>query len=119
MGTKITDIGGGKDFAPTAELKTIGASITGVLGEMRTIPSPYEKPYVVYSLKVTDAACKFTSNKKEVEPEANSIVDVFAPTRLQRQLAQVQAGQTVSIKYLGTTKLGKGNPAHMFEVEVI
>jgi hypothetical protein len=45
-------------------------------------------------------------------------VDAFAPTRLARQLAQVTIGETVTITYAGTKKVGKGNPAHCFTVEV-
>lgn len=117
MGKFVSDMDGSK-FAPTAEIKTAGAMIKGILGEKRAVPSKYEKPYNVFSLKVIDADCKFVSDKQEVTPEVGTVVDVFAPTRLNNQLSKVAAGQTVTIKYLGTKKSGKGNPAHTFSVEV-
>lgn len=122
MGTKINDMVGMADFLATANIReNVGDSITGVLGACRTLKSGYEKPYVIYTLAVQDANCKFVKNKKAYEPVAGENIELFAPTRLQRQLVQVQPGQTVSIKYLGTTKnkSGKGLPGHTFEVEVI
>lgn len=119
MGKIISDMDTSK-FAPTAVLKVAGASITGILGDVRFVKTQYgEKP--VYSMKVADATCKFTLGKDEVEPEAGTMVDIFAPTRLNNQLKQVQKGQTVKIDYLGTVKNkgGKGMPAHSFRCEIL
>lgn len=119
MGRTILDEnGGGGDFNPTALLKQAGAMLKGVLVERREVKTQYGlKP--VYVFKVLEASCKFTLGKdKEVQPEEGSLVDAFAPTRLERQLAQVSAGETVTITYRGTKKVGKGMPAHTFSVEV-
>lgn len=118
MGTKLSDAGGTVEFNATAVIKEAGAVIVGTLVEKRAVTTTYgDMP--VYTMTVKDADCKFTKDKKAYEPAAGEKVDFFASTRLERQLSQVAMGQTVSIKYLGTKKFGKGNPAHTFEVEVI
>jgi hypothetical protein len=120
MGRTIADEnGGGGDFNPTAMLRETGAMLKGTLVEKRDVKTQYGvRP--VYVLKVLDASCKFTLGKerKEVQPEEGSLVDAFAPTRLARQLAHVNMGETVTITYKGTKKVGRGNPAHIFNVEV-
>jgi len=120
MGRKIPDEnGGGSDFAPTASLKETGAMLKGVLIGKRDVKTQYgSKP--VYSFKVLDASCKFTIGKEktEVQPAEGDTVDAFAPTRLARQLEHVTQGETVTITYQGTKKVGRGQPAHFFEVEV-
>ena len=120
MGRVILDEnGGGGDFNPTALLKEEGAMLKGTLVSKRDVKTQYG-PKPVYVFKVLDASCKFTLGKdrKEVQPEEGTLVDAFAPTRLARQLAQVTIGETVTITYAGTKKVGKGNPAHCFTVEV-
>lgn len=117
MGTRILDSnGGGADFAPTALMKEKDAMIKGVLVARRLAKTQYgDKP--VYSLTVLDASCKFTQGKgQEVSPEEGATVDLFASTRLERQLCQVAMGKTVTIKYAGTKKIGKGMPAHVYDV---
>src|ERR1019366_6160387 len=121
MGRVIEDSngGGGGDFAPTALLKEKGAMLKGVLLSKRDVKTKHG-PKLVYSFKVLDASCKFTTgkDKKEVQPTEGDTVDAFAPTRLARQLAQVNEGETVTITYQGTKNTGKGLPAHTFKVEV-
>ena len=110
---------GSGEFAPTALLKEKGAMLKGVLIAKRDVKTQYgAKP--VYSFKVLDASCKFTAGKEktEVQPAEGDTVDAFAPTRLARQLAQVREGETVTITYAGTKKVGKGMPAHCFDVTV-
>ena len=73
----------------------------------------------VYSLTVLDASCEFSLGKgQNVSPEEGATVDLFAPTRLERQLAQVPIGSTVTIVHTGKKKVGKGQPAHTYSVEV-
>lgn len=109
--------GGGGDFAPTALLKEKGAMLKGVLLGKRNVKTQFgDKP--VYSFKVLDASCKFTKGREEFQPEEGATVDAFAPTRLARQLEHVNEGETVTITYAGTKKAGRGNPAHVFTVEV-
>lgn len=129
MGTKLSDAGGTVEFNATAIIKEAGAKIVGTIVEKRSVTTQYgDLP--VYSMVVKSEVkddkdivhatdCKFTKEKKAYEPAEGEKVDFFAPTRLERQLVQVAMGQTVSIKYLGTKKFGKGNPAHVFDVEVI
>src|SRR5258708_522302 len=120
MGRAIPDEnGGGGDFNPTALLKETGAMLKGVLISKRDVKTQYG-PKPVYSFKVLDASCKFTTGKEktEVQPAEGDTVDAFAPTRLARQLAHVSVGETVTITYQGTKKVGRGQPAHIFTVEV-
>lgn len=120
MGRQIADENGaGGTFAPTALLKQEGAMLKGILMGKRDVKTQYgAKP--VFSFKVLDASCKFTLGKErtEVQPEEGATVEAFAPTRLARQLAHVNVGETVTIVYQGTKKVGRGNPAHIFEVTV-
>jgi hypothetical protein len=118
MGRAIPDEGGdGADFAPTAELRETGAMLKGVLlGKRETDMGFGPKP--IYGFKVLDASCKFLLKKAEVQPAEGDAVDVIAPTRLARQLAHVNVGDTVTIEYAGRKKVGKGQPAHIFKVEV-
>ena len=111
--------GAGADFAPTAVLKEKNAMLKGVLVGKRFAKTEFgDKP--VYSFKVLDATCKFTLGKenKEVQPAEGDLVDAFAPTRLVRQLTHVNDGETVTITYVGTKKVGRGMPAHVFTVTV-
>lgn len=119
MGKAIPDEDGGGSFNPTAQLKETGAMLKGILASKRDVKTQYG-PKPVYSFKVLDATCAFTLGKerREVHPEEGALVDAFAPTRLARQLAHVEVGQTVTIAYVGTKKVGRGNPAHIFAVEV-
>jgi hypothetical protein len=118
MSRQIPDQNGGGDFAPTALLKEKDAMLKGVLVGKRDVKTQYG-PKPVYNFKVLDASCRFTAGKdKEVQPAEGDIVDVFAPTRLARQLAQVAEGETVTIIYQGTKKAGRGQPAHFYSVEV-
>lgn len=120
MSRQIPDEGGNSgDFHPTAVLKEEGAMLKGVLMGKRDVKTQYGvKP--VFSFKVLDASCKFTCGKErtEVQPEEGATVEAFAPTRLARQLAHVNEGETVTILYKGTKKVGRGNPAHVFSVVV-
>jgi hypothetical protein len=119
MGRKIADENGGGTFNPTALLKEDGAMLKGVLLSRRDVKTQYG-PQPVYSFKVLDASCRFTLGKEkaEVQPEEGQTVDAFAPTRLARQLAQVNIGETVTIAYAGKKKVGRGQPASIFTVEV-
>lgn len=117
MGRPVPDENGGGDFAPTALLKEEGAMLKGTLVSKREVKTQFGmKP--VYQFKVLDASCRFTKNKEEVRPDEGDLVDAFAPTRLARQLAHVKDGEIVTIKYKGTKKVGRGNPAHIFDVEI-
>lgn len=120
MGRTIADENGGSgDFNPTALLKEAGAMLKGVLVEKREVKTQYG-PKPVYVFKVEDATCKFTLGKerKEVQPEEGALVDAFAPTRLARQLAHVNVGETVTITYAGKKQMARGQAAHTFSVEV-
>jgi len=117
MGRNIPDADGGGEFNATAVLKEKGAMLKGVLVGKRDVKTQFG-PKPVYSFKVLDASCKFLANKVEVRPAEGDTVDAFAPTRLARQLAHVNEGETVTITYSGTKKVGRGNPAHCFNVEV-
>lgn len=118
MGRVIADENGsGGNFNPTAMLRETGAILKGILTAKRDVKTQYgERP--VYTFKVLDASCKFIANKTEVQPAEGDLVDAFAPTRLARQLAHVNVGETVTISYVGQKKVGRGNPAHIFTVEV-
>ena len=117
MGRVIADENGGGTFAPTAMLREKDAMLKGVLNGVREVKTQFGlRP--VYSFKVLDASCRFTSNKQEVQPVEGDLVDVMAPTRLARQLSHVNVGETVTIAYQGTKKVGRGQPAHIFSVEV-
>ncbi len=119
MGRIIADEDGGGEFNPTALIREKDAMLKGVIVEKRDVKTKYGvRP--VYVLKVLDASCKFTLGKdnKEVQPVEGDLVDAFAPTRLARQLAHVNVGETVTITYQGTKKVGRGQPAHTFTVEV-
>jgi len=117
MTREISDENSGGTFAPNAMLRETGATLKGVLNGTREDKTKFGlRP--VYSFKVLDASCKFMQGKQEVRPLEGDLVDVMAPTRLARQLAQVKAGETVTIAYQGTKKVGQGNPAHIFSVVV-
>lgn len=118
MGTKIPDAGGGGKFAPTALMKEEGKMLKGTLISKRNVTTMYgDKP--VYSLKVADASCEFSAGKgQNVSPEEGTEVDLFASTRLERQLVQVPFGKTVTIVHTGKKKFGRGQPAHTYSVEV-
>lgn len=119
MARQIPDQDAGGDFAPTAVLKESGAMLKGIMVGKRDVKTQYG-PKPVYKFKVLDASCRFTIGKErtEVQPEEGATVEAFAPTRLARQLALVNEGETVTIMYKGTKKVGRGNPAHLFSVEV-
>lgn len=119
MGKMIADTnGGGSSFAPTALMKEDGKMLKGVLTGKRYVETMYGKR-PVYSLTVLDATCEFSLGKgQNVSPEEGATVDLFAPTRLERQLVQVPVGSTVTIIHTGKKKVGKGQPAHTFSVEV-
>lgn len=117
MGKMIPDANGGGLFAPTALMKEEGNMLKGVLTGRREVETMYGKR-PVYSLTVLDASCGFTLDKKDVSPEEGTTVDMFATTRLERQLVQVAIGSTVTIIHTGRKKVGKGQPAHTFSVEV-
>lgn len=118
MSKFIKDENGGGSFSPTALMKTEGKMLKGTLTGRREVKTMYgNKP--VYSLTVLDASCDFSIGKGEnVQPEEGATVDLFAPTRLERQLVQVPIGSTVTIIHTGTKKVGKGQPAHTYSVEV-
>jgi len=118
MGKMIADSSGGGSFAPTALMKEEGKMLKGILTSKREVETMYgAKP--VYSLKVEDASCDFSLGKgQNVTPEAGATVDLFAPTRLERQLVQVPLGKSVTIIHTGKKKVGKGQPAHTYSVEV-
>ncbi len=116
MGKKLSDAAG--LFAPTAYLKEKDAMLKGVLAGSRIIKTKFGDK-TVYSFKVVDATCRFVLDKADVEPEAGATVDVMPSSRLERQLAQAQVGQTLTIKYLGLgKKVGGMNAPHLFDVEV-
>lgn len=117
MPRNIPDENGGGEFNPTALLKEEGATLKGIMVTRREAKTIYGmKP--VYTFKVLDANCRFTKDKKEVEPNQGDLVDFFASTRLARQLAHVNEGETVTVGYLGTKKVGRGQPAHIFNVTI-
>lgn len=115
MGKKINDDSG--SFNPTAVIKVAGAMVKGTFQGVRLVDTKFgKKP--VYTVKVLDADCKFTVGKDEAYPNEGDTIDIFAPTRLAKQLAKVQTGQVVTVKYLGLGKNQRGNPPHLFDVEV-
>lgn len=116
MGKFIPDANGGGNFAPTALMKEEGKMIRGVLESVRSAKTQYG-PRPVYSIKVTDATCAFTQGDATVTPEGGTVVDMFAPTRLERQLVKVPFGTEVTITHVGMKKVGKGQPAHIYTVE--
>jgi hypothetical protein len=118
MGKMISDANGTNSFAPTALMKEEGKMLKGVLTGRREVETMYgKKP--VYSLTVLDASCEFSLGKGQtVSPEEGTAVDLFAPTRLERQLTQVPIGSTVTIIHTGKKKAAKGQPAHTYSVEV-
>jgi hypothetical protein len=117
MGKMIPDTNGGGTFAPTALMKEEGKMLKGILTGKREVETTYgKKP--VYSLTVLDASCGFTLDKQDISPEEGASVDLFAPTRLERQLTQVPIGSTVTIIHTGKKKVGRGQPAHTYSVEV-
>lgn len=117
MGRAIPDENGGGEFNPTAMLREEGAMLKGTIVTKRDAKTEYGlKP--VYTVKVLDASCRFVKDKQDVEPEEGALVDFFAPTRLARQLAHVAEGETVTIKYKERRKVGRGQPAHIFDVVV-
>lgn len=114
---KVPDMNGGGDFNPSAILKETNAMIEGVLESVRQVKTQYgEKP--VYTMRVQEYTCRFVKGDKVMEPTENSKVDFFAPTRLNRQLENLGFGKLVRITYAGQKKVGKGNPAHIFDVLV-
>lgn len=116
MGQVISDVDA-SSFAPTAQIKTDGAMLKGRLVSRIERKTKWgAKP--VYSVTVVDATCKFLKGKDEVFPNAGDKVEFFAPTRLERQLAQVPLNSGVTIKYMGRKDTGGANPAHSFHVEV-
>jgi hypothetical protein len=117
MSRTIPDQNGGGNFAPTAVLKEKGATLKGVVLGKHDAKTQYgKKP--VYSFKILEATCRFLVDGNEVQPAEGDTVDAFAPTRLARQLEHVKIGETVTIAYKGTKKVGLGQPAHTFEVTV-
>ena len=117
MGQVISDVDTSK-FNPTAQLKTEGAMLKGRLTEKRAVKTKFgSKP--VYVVEVTDASCKFLKGKEEVFPEAGAASDVFATTRLERQLAQVPLKSNIEIRCLGRKDVGGPNPAWMYHVEIV
>ncbi len=111
----VPDVNGGGSFAPTAFLKEKDAMLEGLLVAVRQVKTQFgDKP--VYSLKLKDYTCKFAQGEKFVEPAENTMVEFFAPTRLNRQLESIEMGKLVRITYAGQKKVGKGNPAHIFNV---
>lgn len=118
MGNMIADTNGGGAFAPTALMKEEGKMLKGTLTGKRDVETMYGKR-PVYSLTVLDASCEFSIGKgQNVSPEEGATVDLFAPTRLERQLMKVPIGSTVTIIHTGKKNVGKGQPAHTFSVEV-
>ncbi len=102
-------------FNPTAFIKEKGLTLEGTMQDKRTIKTQFgEKP--VYTLKVTGGNCRFTQGKEDVDVSVGDSVDVIPPTRLDRQLAQVLAGQEISIECLGRGKAVKGQAPWLFKV---
>jgi hypothetical protein len=114
----IPDENGGGSFNPTALLKEKGNMLKGILVSKKEVTTMYG-PRLVYTFKALDADCRFTNGKEDAEaPEEGALVDVFAPTRLARQLAHVNEGETVTMIHDGKKKVGRGQPAHIFKVTV-
>lgn len=113
MGRKLT----ATDFPPSAELRLDGAMIKGVFQGEREIDTKYGKKSV-FQLNVLDANCGFKKNKAPHEPEQGDLVEIMGTTTLTNQLKQVKKGEIVTIKYAGLGKATKGNPPHLFDVEV-
>ncbi len=114
---KVPDTNGGGDFPPSAYLKEEGAMLEGLLLAVRQVKTQYgEKP--VYTVQLKDYNCKFAIGETFVEPTENTKVEFFASTRLARQLDKVAFGKLVRITYAGTKKVGRGNPAHIYDVLV-
>lgn len=114
---KVPDTNGGGEFKPSAFIKEEGAMIEGVLIARRLVNTMYgERP--VYTMKLQDYNCKFSKGETFVEPKENEEVEFFASTRLERQLAKAGLNKLVRISYAGQKKVGKGNPAHIYDVLV-
>lgn len=117
MGRVIEDQSVGGDFPPTAELREKGAMLKGVmLGREERDLGFGLKP--IYKFQVLDASCRFIKDKQDVEPDQGATVEVIAPTRLARQLAHVRPNEVVTIENNGTKKVGRGKPAHVFNVTI-
>jgi len=113
MGRKLSAV----DFPATAELRVEGAQLKGVFNGSREIKTKFG-PKTVFSIKVNDANCEFKKNKLPYEPEKGEMVEVMGTTTLTTQLNQVKPGEIVTIKYAGLGESKKGNPPHLFDVEV-
>lgn len=117
MGQVISDVDK-TNFAPNAQLKVEGSMLKGKLVGKRDVKTKWG-PKPVYVVAVADASCKFVKGEEEVFPEAGTKVEVFATTRLERQLAQVPMNSNIEIRYLGRKDTGGANPAHTYHVEVL
>jgi hypothetical protein len=117
MGQVISDVDT-SSFAPNAQLKVEGASLTGILKGKREIKTKFGLKSV-FVLEAVDAECKFLKGKDEVFPQPGEKVEVIPPTRLERQLAQVPVNSKVFIKYAGKKATGGPNAAHTFHVEIL
>jgi hypothetical protein len=117
MGRAIPDENGSGSFNPTAMLREEGAMLKGTMVSRRDVATTFG-PKPVYTFKLIDATCRFILDKQEVPAYQDDVVDAFAPTRLARQLAHINEGETVTITYAGRKKVGRGQPAHIFKVEV-
>jgi hypothetical protein len=117
MGQVIQDVDT-SNFAPTAQLKEAGATLTSIVRGKREIKTKFG-PKMVYMMEAVDATCKFRRGNEEVFPQAGEKVEVMPATRLERQLNQVPVGSKVLIKYLGIGKSTRGNPPHLYHVEVL
>jgi|WetSurMetagenome_2_1015567.scaffolds.fasta_scaffold469822_3 hypothetical protein len=117
MGKVISDVDS-SNFAPNAQIKVDGASLTGILKNRREIKTKFGMKSI-FVLEAVDAECKFMRGTEEVFPQPGEKVEIMPPTRLERQLNQVPMGSKVLIKYLGKKATGGPNAAHVFHVEVL
>lgn len=117
MGKVINDVDT-SNFAPNAQIKVDGATVTGFLKARREIKTKFGLKSV-FVLEVTDAECKFMKGSEEVFPQPGEKVEILPPTRLARQLAQVPMNSKVLIKYAGKKETGGPNAAHTFHVEIL
>jgi hypothetical protein len=116
MGKVISDVDHSA-FTPTAQIRSEGSRLVGELVKVREVKTKFG-PRPVYVFRVEEASCKFFRGDEEVFPEVGDQVDVFATTRLARQLSQVPIGSVVEVKYIGRGKPVNGQAPHLFHVEI-
>ena len=128
MGQKLGGVG---DFAPTAKLKNTkpdiankidrtGHMLKGTYINSRGVDTSYG-PATVHAFKVLEATCDFERGGVFVEPNEGDTVELFGTSVINSAMkdSRVSPGKTITIVYKGIGKKGKkGNPPHLYDLEV-